>query len=74
MSSTDAASSSLCMVAFGSPKSTTGAILMRNRPSEVPPAVESSGVTPVSSLIAAVRMSNSGPAGLRNASPEAEEK
>ena len=41
MSSTAAASSSLCMVALGRPKSTTGQSAIRKRPSEVPPWVES---------------------------------
>ena len=40
MSSTAAASSSLCMVALGRPKSTTGQSAIRKRPSEVPPWVE----------------------------------
>ena len=53
MSSTAAASSSLCMVALGRPKSTTGQSAIRKRPSEVPPWVESSGSTPVSASIAA---------------------
>jgi hypothetical protein len=42
------------MVALGKPKSITGQSLIRKRPSEVPPAVESAGSTPVSARIASV--------------------
>ena len=44
MSSTAAHSPTLCMVALGRPKSTTGQSWMRKRPSDVPPLVDSSGV------------------------------
>ena len=44
MSSTAAHSSSLCMVALGRPKSTTGHSWIRKRPSDVPPLVDSSGL------------------------------
>jgi hypothetical protein len=45
------------MVPFGNPKSTTGQSLIRKRPSEVPPAVDKVGVTPVSASIARVSSS-----------------
>ena len=45
-------SPTLCIVALGSPKSTTGQSLIRNLPSDVPPLVDSSGGSPVSSVIA----------------------
>ena len=59
MSSTAAHSSSLCIVPLGRPKSTTGHSSIRKRPSEVPPLVDSSGVRPVSSSIAATMTSYS---------------
>ena len=70
MSSIAAASSSLCMVALGSPKSTTGHSAIRNRPSDVPPWVESFGSIPVSSRMARATMSYIGPGGVRNASTD----
>ena len=57
MSSRAAASSTLCMVALGRPKSTTGQSAIRKRPSEVPPWVERSGAAPVSAAIAALTIS-----------------
>ena len=56
-SSMAAHSPTLCIVALGRPKSTTGQSCMRNRPSEVPPLVDNSGVRPVSSSIAATTTS-----------------
>ena len=70
MSSTAAASSSLCMVALGRPKSTTGQSAIRKRPSEVPPWVESSGVCAGLRLDRRADDVVDRPGGVRKASPE----
>jgi hypothetical protein len=53
----------LVHVGLGSPKSTTGHNLMKKRPSDVPPLVESFGSTPVSSRIASTTSRRGRPAG-----------
>ncbi len=59
------------MLALRGPNSTTcGQISAMKRPSEVPPVVDSSGVTPVTSRIASLRMLQSAPRGVRNGLPE----
>ena len=58
------------MVALTSPNSTVGASCDRKRASDVPPVVDSSGVMPVTAVMAPATSPDNAPGSVRNASPD----